>query len=80
MNYLMLRINLSNRSHEVEEISPEIIRKYIGGRGLGAYLLYKSMPPKADPFGQENHRCARFGIEGANWLHLEPSVLERGPA
>ena len=55
MSYLMLKIDLSNRSHNVEEIPAEIIRKYMGGRGLGAYLLCKTVPAKADPLGEENH-------------------------
>jgi aldehyde:ferredoxin oxidoreductase len=55
MSYLALKVDLSNRSHQIEEIPGEIIRKYIGGRGLGAYLLYKLVPLKADPFGEENH-------------------------
>jgi aldehyde:ferredoxin oxidoreductase len=54
MSYRVLKIDLSNRSHETEEIPGEAIRKYIGGRGLGAYLLYKAVPPKADPFGEDN--------------------------
>ena len=55
MNYQLLKINLSNRSSEIEDIPEEIIRKYVGGRGLGAYLLYQSVPPNADPLGEENH-------------------------
>lgn len=49
----MLQIDLSNRSYEVQEIPEEIIRKYMGG--LRAYLLYKLVPAKADPLGEENH-------------------------
>lgn len=55
MEHQLLRIDLSNRSYEIEEIPGEILRKYIGGRGLGSYLLYKFVPPEADPFGEENH-------------------------
>jgi aldehyde:ferredoxin oxidoreductase len=51
----VLRIDLSRRTHRVEEIPADIIRKVIGGRGLGAHLLYQSVPPKADPFGEKNH-------------------------
>ncbi|MFC1967766.1 aldehyde ferredoxin oxidoreductase family protein [Chloroflexota bacterium] len=51
---MMLRIDLSNRSYKTEEIPRDVLRKYIGGRGLGAYLLYKLNPAKADPLGEEN--------------------------
>ncbi|MCJ7593960.1 MAG: hypothetical protein MUO52_04200, partial [Desulfobacterales bacterium] len=54
MEQLMLRIDLSNQSYDIEKIPDPIIRKYIGGRGLGAYLLYQFVPPKADPLGEEN--------------------------
>ncbi|MDP2644103.1 MAG: aldehyde ferredoxin oxidoreductase C-terminal domain-containing protein [Desulfobacterales bacterium] len=55
MENLMLTIDLSNRSYEIEQIPQEVLRKYIGARGLGSYLLYRSVPAKADPFGEENH-------------------------
>jgi aldehyde:ferredoxin oxidoreductase len=51
----MLSIDLSTRSHEVEKIPEEVIRNYVGGRGLGAYLLHKLVPAEADPLGEENH-------------------------
>lgn len=51
----ILRIDLSNRSYRVEEIPDKIIRQYIGGRGLGAYLLYNSVPPRVDPLCEKNH-------------------------
>jgi aldehyde:ferredoxin oxidoreductase len=51
----ILRIDLSNRSYRVEEIPDKIINQYIGGRGLGAYLLYNSVPPGIDPLGEQNH-------------------------
>jgi len=55
MTSQMLRIDLSNRSYQVEEIPDKIINQYIGGRGLGAYLLYSSVPSRIDPLGEENH-------------------------
>jgi aldehyde:ferredoxin oxidoreductase len=65
----MLRIDLSSRTHEIESIPPEIIRKYIGGRGLGAYLLYQSVPPKADPLGEENHLIFTAGPASGSGLY-----------
>ncbi len=55
MTNQILRIDLSNRSYRVEEIPDKIIRQYIGGRGLGAYLLYNSVPPRIDPLDERNH-------------------------
>jgi len=74
MNYQMLKINLSNRSFEIEDISPEIIRKYIGGRGLGAYLLYRSVPAKADPLGEDNHLIFTAGPVSGSGLYYSSKV------
>jgi aldehyde:ferredoxin oxidoreductase len=65
---LVLRINLSSRTFEIEDIPTDIIRKYIGGRGLGAYLLYQSVPPKADPLGAENHLIFTAGPASGSGL------------
>jgi aldehyde:ferredoxin oxidoreductase len=69
MKPLVLRIDLSSRTYEIEDIAPEIIRKYIGGRGLGAYLLYQSVPPKADPLGKENHLIFTAGPASGRGLY-----------
>ena len=50
----LLRIDLSKEKVNVEEIKPEILRKYIGGVGYGAKLLYDELPPGIDPLGPEN--------------------------
>jgi aldehyde:ferredoxin oxidoreductase len=55
MEHFMIRIDLSRKSYDIEVIPRDVIKKYIGGRGLGAYLLYRTVPAKADPLGEENH-------------------------
>ena len=50
----MLRVNLSEGSTSIEEIDGEILQKYLGGRGLGAYLVYTEVPPETDPLGEDN--------------------------
>lgn len=57
----ILRVNLTSGSITKETTSPEMIRDYIGGRGFGAYLLYKEVPPKADPLGPENKLIVSSG-------------------
>jgi aldehyde:ferredoxin oxidoreductase len=51
----MLKIDLSNRTYDIEEIPREVLTKYMGGRGLGSYYLYKLVPPRADTLGEDNH-------------------------
>ena len=50
----ILVIDLSSAKTEEIQISREILTKLIGGRGLGAYLLYKMLPPNVDPLSDEN--------------------------
>ncbi len=65
---LMLKIDLSNSSYETEEIPDKVVKKYIGGRGLGSYLLYKLVPAKVDPLGEDNHLIFTAGpISGTNF-------------
>jgi aldehyde:ferredoxin oxidoreductase len=50
----ILRVNLTIGKITKEPTPPEIARDYIGGRGFGAYFLFKEVPAKADPLGPEN--------------------------
>ena len=45
----LLRIVLSKEKVSVEEIKPEILRKFVGGVGYGAKLLYDELPAGIDP-------------------------------
>lgn len=47
-------IDLSNNAIRIEALDEPIARKYLGGKGLGAYLLYKYLPAKTDPLDPEN--------------------------
>ena len=77
----MLTIDLSNRSSAVEEIPETIVRQYIGGRGLGAYLLYKLVPAKADPLGPENHVIFTAGpLSGTGFFYSsKANVTTKSP-
>lgn len=55
MENKILKIDLSKRCYKIETLQDRILTNYLGGRGLGAYLLYKSVPSGADPLGEENH-------------------------
>jgi aldehyde:ferredoxin oxidoreductase len=54
VEYKLLRINLSKWTYTVEEIPDDILRWYIGGRGLGAYLALREIPPGIDPLSPQN--------------------------
>jgi aldehyde:ferredoxin oxidoreductase len=53
--YSLLRVDLRNRSFRVEYFDySTVIRRFLGGRGLGAYLALKEIPKGIDPLGPEN--------------------------
>ena len=75
MTNQILRIDLSNRSYRIEEIPDNIIRQYIGGRGLGAYLLYNSVPPRVAPLSEKNHLIFTAGpSNGTNLSYSSKTV------
>jgi len=48
------RIDLTSGQVRAEELKESVARKYLGGKGLGAYLLYSGMRPQLDPFDPDN--------------------------
>jgi aldehyde:ferredoxin oxidoreductase len=53
-NGKILRIDLSSGSVSKEPLDPAMARKYIGGRGLGTYLMFTEVDPRIDPFSSGN--------------------------
>lgn len=50
----LARVNLTTGTVSVERLDPTLARKYVGGRGLGAKLLYDEGCATADPLGPDN--------------------------
>jgi aldehyde:ferredoxin oxidoreductase len=50
----VLHVDLSDGRSWSEPLSPETLRQFVGGIGLGTYLLYRECPPGADPLGPDN--------------------------
>ena len=48
-----LTIDLSTGSNSVGIIKNDVMQKYLGGSGLGAYLLYPELSPDLDPLSPE---------------------------
>jgi len=49
-----LHVDLSKGSIKKQDLDPNFARKYLGGKGFGARLLYNLVPPKLDPFSPRN--------------------------
>ncbi|MBW1973579.1 MAG: aldehyde:ferredoxin oxidoreductase [Spirochaetes bacterium] len=50
----ILFIDLSKRSSEIRSLNPNIYSLYLGGKGIGTYLLFKENQPKIDPLSPLN--------------------------
>ena len=58
----ILRINLTNGKTTKEPLEEKVARKFIGGRGLGAYILFNELKPGIDPLGPENKLVIATGV------------------
>lgn len=68
----ILNINLGERKFYEEAIASEIYEDYLGGKGIGSYLLLKRNPPGINPLAPDNNLifalgpATGFSIWGAN--------------
>ncbi len=68
----ILKINLSSKNYTVETLDFKIYEEYIGGKGLGTYLLLRENPTGVDPLSPDNNLILTIGpaigtqIWGAN--------------
>ena len=49
-----LVVDLTSRCAEWQPLDEDALRHFIGGTGLGAYLLYEHCPPGVDPMSPQN--------------------------
>lgn len=50
----VLHADLTNAKYWTEEIRDEVFSSWLGGRGLGCYLLWKNLKPGIDPLSPDN--------------------------
>lgn len=50
----ILIVDLTRQRTQVDELSEDTLRTFIGGGGLGTYLLYRYAPPNVEPLSAEN--------------------------
>lgn len=50
----IIRVNLTKKEYSVESLNEELLRKFIGGSGLGAKLLYDEVDASVDPLAPRN--------------------------
>ncbi len=47
-------VNLTDGNIRIQELEENIARKYLGGKGMGAYLLYHHLKPHTSPLDPKN--------------------------
>ncbi|PIV21049.1 MAG: aldehyde ferredoxin oxidoreductase [Deltaproteobacteria bacterium CG_4_8_14_3_um_filter_45_9] len=50
----VLRVDLSRKEIREEKLDPQVLKDFVGGRGVGIYYLIREMDPLSDPLGDEN--------------------------
>ena len=51
----LLKINLTDKKYQIEAVDDDILKRYLGGKGLATQLLLENNPPGVDPMSPENH-------------------------
>jgi aldehyde:ferredoxin oxidoreductase len=74
-------IDLTKGSVKVEELEEALARKYLGGKGLGAYLLYQNLSPNTHPYDPNNQLIFITGpLTGTTFPAVSRSaVITRSP-
>ena len=49
----VLFVDLTTQTHHTETVDASVYRQYLGGYGLGAWLMWKHFPAGTDPFAPE---------------------------
>jgi aldehyde:ferredoxin oxidoreductase len=50
----LLKVDLSSKKTSEINVEKDVIKNFIGGKGLGAYLLYTMLKPQTDPLSPGN--------------------------
>ncbi len=58
----LARVDLTTRRVEVSETPAELVRKFVGGRGLNVYYLYKHLRPNTDALAPGNPLILGTGL------------------
>ena len=61
-------VDLSSRSVETIDLTLDLARRFLGGRGLGAYLLCRDLSPGTDPLSPGNEILFETGPLTGLWL------------
>ncbi|WP_136799750.1 aldehyde ferredoxin oxidoreductase family protein [Desulfosediminicola ganghwensis] len=77
----LLKIDVTDNSFESIEITDELLREQMGGKGLASHLLMQLNPPGVDPLGPDNHLIFSVGPVAATrvWGSCRYGVFTKSP-
>lgn len=61
----LLRVNLSNRESHIEDIPDQLLKDFLGGRGLAVRYLYSELKAGVEALGPDNKLLFMMGPLGA---------------
>ena len=77
----ILKIDLTKKKYSIETLEDDILKTYLGGKGLASYLLYTLNPPGIDPLAPEN--CLIFATgpvsKSTVWGSCRYGVFTKSP-
>jgi aldehyde:ferredoxin oxidoreductase len=62
LNRKIAYVDLTSGNIEIKDFPPELRTKYLGGRGVNAYLLNQMVQPDTDPLGPDNPLIVGVGL------------------
>jgi len=75
-----LKIDLTHRRVETIPFDPDLQRRFVGGKGVGAKLLYDLAPPGCDPLGPDNPLMFMTGpLTGTRAPAMRGCVIAKSP-
>ena len=78
----ILRIDLTEQTYDYDSLSDEVLRKTLGGKGLGVHFMLNENPPGVDFFSPENRFIMAVGpVTGTKvWSQSRFAVFSKSPA
>ena len=77
----ILKVDLNTRTFSIEPLEDTVAKQYLGGKGLGSYLLYEHNPPGVEPLAPQNTLIFATGpVGGTNvWGGCRYGVFTKSP-
>jgi len=77
----ILKIDLDKKVFKIEPADDQLLRTYLGGRGLATHLLLNHNPPSVDPLSPENHLIFAIGplTGSAIWGSCRHGIYTKSP-